>query len=487
LFAWFGPAFEILRRHWRVLALAGGASIALAWLLSFARVSRPAFETRWWAQALDVAIELVTTSWLFAASYALLAQREGVPHGLGYIESWGSILKRAAALAALWLVVGMLLVIVAAGIAVGLSALAVDTNAPAGSALERFALLGATLLFLMLGALLIFAPFWVGLWIRYALSYARIVRSEEGAWTAFRTAWITVSAQRERHLVSSYAVVVALLVLFAAFGWFIGTFDTKGWLALTARIPMFATLLAFAFVIERTYDPSLGWEPDFVANAAPTADDADDSPGESNEREQTSRDTSAAPRPQASSALAARERPAASSATAPANPTAPVAAALGAPLDPAQLAAMVSKHNYSVRELRGLLGRCTDKRAALEALRPQLLRLAQGPRVAEAVILVEAALTLDVRFFAAEPDVVTPLAKRVATGGRADLAVKLLQPFVREHRGHKLHLSASLYAAHLVGQNLKKPAAARQFLEQLKAVYPTEPLIDQQLKRFETL
>jgi hypothetical protein len=133
--------------------------------------------------------------------------------------------------------------------------------------------------------------------------------------------------------------------------------------------------------------------------------------------------------------------------------------------------------------MRGLLGRCTDKLAGLVALRPELLKLAQGPRVAEVTILLESALTADPRFYASDPDAVTPLAKRIATAGRPDLAVKLLQPYVREQRTHKSHLTGALFAAHLVAHQLKKPDAARQFLLQLQKMYPAEPMIEQQLKR----
>ena len=83
-------------------------------------------------------------------------------------------------------------------------------------------------------------------------------------------------------------------------------------------------------------------------------------------------------------------------------------------------------------------------------------------------------------------DIIMPLAKRLAAGARSDLAVRLLQPFVREQQQHKLHLTAALYAAHLVAQTLNKPTVARQFLANLKRLYPHEPLIDQQLKRLPT-
>ena len=148
-----------------------------------------------------------------------------------------------------------------------------------------------------------------------------------------------------------------------------------------------------------------------------------------------------------------------------------------------QFAAMLEQHAYPERELAGLLARCADLGASLVAARPQLLSLAQGPRLAEAVILVEAALKSDARFFAPTPDLVTPLSKRVASGGRPELALRILQPFVRENRDHKLHLPAGLFAALLLAEQLKKPEVAKKFLLQLKQIYPDEQFIDQQLRR----
>ncbi len=469
LFAWGRPTLEIMRRHWLMLLGVGTASFFVSWILGFARVSRPVFDPHWWAPALDAAVAMIATSWLFAGSYTLLAAREGIGHRLGHVEPWPSILGRAAGLAVLWLAVSVAIVIAGALVAIAIAGLFGNVGTAALNPIAWFALIGASLIFFMAGALILFAPFWIGLWIRYALSHARVARSKEGPWTAFRAAWQRVSAGSQRHFWPAYAVVIGLLVVTISVVWLLSWIDPSGWALRLAGIPTFAACVALTFVIERAYDPMLGSEPDCVVERS--------SPPHTSPPGMTR--TLASSRTAATTPIAAPLTPA--SAPTPTGPA--MTASSGAPVPADQLATLVLQHTYSVREMRGLLGRCQDKRTGLEALRPHLLKLAQGPRVAEAVILVEAALTLDARFFADEPEIVTPLAKRVAAGGRADLAVKLLQPFVREQRGHKLHLSASLYAAHLVGQNLRKPEAARQFLLQLQGMYPNEPLIEQQLKR----
>jgi hypothetical protein len=206
----------------------------------------------------------------------------------------------------------------------------------------------------------------------------------------------------------------------------------------------FGLSIAFAFIVERVYDTSLGCEPDVEPGTIEPSDPA------------------------------------------PATTSASGAAATNSPapqVTPSQFAALLDQHAYPERELAGLMARCVNLDASLVAARPQLLSMAQGPRLAEALILVEAALKSDARFFAPTPDLVTPLSKRVASGGRHDLALKILQPFVRENRDHKHHLTAALFAALLLAEHMKKPDAAKQFLRQLKQLYPDEQFIDQQLKR----
>jgi hypothetical protein len=464
LFGWFGPVIELFQRQFVMLLMGGLAALALQLVLPYLAISSPLFETRTWPRLVDWFVSLALTSGLFAGAYALLAHNEGRSHGLGATESGGRIVAKATGLALIWAGVGLGIVIV-----IGLIGYAVVKAFSGGiggsTGLAALMLLGTMVMVGAAVVILLFAPFWVGLGIRYSLSFARIVRTEEGPLTAFRLAWQRVSSETWRYFWPSYVIVLVLLAVAFLLAFQKVLIGESKWLSHLAAVIGFGFSLAFAFVIERTYDTALGLE----ADVDPTSNDEPE------------------PAPTApvgsGAGVAITGSRSATTSTATAASSAQSAIAQGPPVAANQFAILIDQHTYSARELRGLLARCTDLRAGLIAARPQLLPMAQGARLAEAVILIEAALASDARFFAPVPDIVPPLAKRVASGGRADLAVKMLQPFVKEHRSHKLHLTAALFAAHLVAQNLKKPDAAKQFLLQLKQLYPQEPLIDQQLKR----
>jgi hypothetical protein len=469
LFGWVRPVWELLQRHAPILAAAGLVSLAVQWLLPFVAVSSPLFETRVWPRVVDFLVALAVNSGVFASAYAVLAQREGRPYRLGAIEPWGGMFVRAFGLAVLWTLTGVAIAL-AFGLAGVVIVKAFGGEQLIGAGIAGFALLGLAVVIGAALVLILFAPLWAGLAIRYSLSFVRIVRTNEGPVTAFRLAWQRVSEETWRYFWPAY-VLVAATVSWALLTYKLPAIDPGGWVSRVLAVIAFAVGIAFAFVIERVYDTSLGFDPDAPLAVATLAPRSPASPAP------TARTATATNRPATSQPLAQAGAPSATNRQdSGASPVSP-------PVPPAEFAALIAQHNYSPRELRGLLGRCSDKPASFAAIRAQILPLAQGPRIATAVILVEEALTADPRFFADEPDVVTPLAKRIASGGRPDLAVKLLQPFVREQRQHKLHLTASLFAAHLVAQNLKKPDAAKQFLLQLKQMYPQEPLIDQQLKR----
>ncbi len=464
LLRWFMPVLELFQRQFVILLLGGLAALALQLLLPYMRVSSPVFETRIWPRLVDWLVALALTSGLFAGVYALLAHNEGRTHGLGATETGGRIFTKATGLALIWTGVGLGIVLVIGILgymifkAVG-SGLGGETGIAALLLLGTMVTIGFAIIFLL------FAPFWIGLGIRYSLSFARIVRTEEGPVTAFRLAWQRVSAESWRYFWPAYLVMLALVGFALLVAFQQQLFGTTKILSHLAAVVGFGFSIAFAFVIERVYDTALGLEPD----VDPTVAEEPDSPPPAD-----------APSGVAGATVAAG----AAAATANAQTKSATSMnAAGPPISAEQFAALLDQHTYSARELRGLLARCTNLASGLVAARDQFLPMAQGARLAEAVILVEAALASDGRFFAAVPDVVPPLSKRIASGGRPDLAVKMLQPFVKEQRQHKLHLTSALFAAHLVAQNLKKPDAAKQFLLQLKQLYPHEQLIDQQLKR----
>jgi hypothetical protein len=461
LLRWIAPIFEVVQRQFVLLLIAGLVALALQFILPYLAVSSPLFETRVWSRLFDGLIALALNSGLFATAYALLAHNEGRAYGLGSTESGGRLFFKATGLALVWAGVTLGIVIVLSF--VGFAIFKAFGSGLAGGGIAAFMLLGIVGMIGLAIVFFVFAPFWVGLSIRYSLSFARIVRTEEGPITAFRLAWQRVSAETWRYFWPSYVVLLVLIAVAFLLAFQQAIIGSPKILSHIATIIGFGFSIAAAFVIERVYDTALGLEPDVEFE---TTEPADPNPAPSS----------------ANGAVGAASPAATQNAAANANAATSMNSP-GPPVTAQQFAALLDQHTYSARELGGLLGRCTDLGASLVAVRPQLLPLAQGPRLAEALILVEEALKNDGRFFAPTPDLVTPLSKRVASGGRPDLAVKMLQPFVRDHRDHKLHLTAALFAAHLVAQNLKKPSTAKQFLLQLKQLYPHEQLIDQQLKR----
>jgi hypothetical protein len=461
LFGWVSPLSELLQRQFPILLVAGLLGSALQLLLPQIAVSSPVFEARLWPRLVDAFVALTLTSGLFAGVYAVLASSEGRPYGLGATQPGGSIFLKATGLALVWTGVG-----IAIALALGILAYAVFKSLGGGfngGGIASLLLLGTIGLIGLVIVLLAFAPFWVGLGIRYSLSFARIVRTEEGPVVAFRLAWQRVSTETWRYFWPSYAVMLVFIgasMLLAMASRMVGDSQVLAWIL---SVLGFSLSLALAFIVERVYDTSLGCEPGVEAgtiepkDATPSTNSGGGGVG---------------------GAVAADSPKRAVSARSAASTDSP-----GPQVTPSGFAALLEQHAYPERELVGLLARCADLDASLVAARPQLLSLAQGPRLTEAVILVEAALKSDARFFAPTPDLVTPLSKRVASGGRPDLALKILQPFVRENRDHKLHLSAALFAALLLAEHLKKPDVAKQFLRQLKQLYPDEQFIDQQLKR----
>ncbi|MBK6598426.1 MAG: hypothetical protein IPG25_11320 [Proteobacteria bacterium] len=451
LLGWGGSLLDLLRRQWRIL-LAGALAIALVQLITpLLAISHQTIELRLWPRLIDSLVALTLSSFVYAASYAALARREGAAHGLAHVEPWQSLPLRGLLLASIWGAVGLILTGVALLIVFSLVKLFASSALSGGGLAGLLALGYAGALFVPL-LLFLLAPLWVGMLLRYALSYARIVRTDESAWTAFSLAWQRVSAENWRYFSHAYVamlLVAAVLAAYIAVRWVApGPIAT-----LTSILLGMASLMvtvAGAFVAERALDPSLG----LTLGAAPPSDPA--------------------------------ATPTAGATAAAANDKAKQAPTTLAPLDTPTFQSLIAAQARDPREVRTLLGRCTDQVAALHAVRQQILPLAQSPRLAEAIVLVEAALTHDARHFANDPDIIMPLAKRLAAGARSDLAVRLLQPFVREQQQHKLHLTAALYAAHLVAQTLNKPTVARQFLANLKRLYPHEPLIDQQLKRLPT-
>ncbi len=103
-------------------------------------------------------------------------------------------------------------------------------------------------------------------------------------------------------------------------------------------------------------------------------------------------------------------------------------------------------------------------------------------RTTDLVSLVERGLGADPRFFAGRPDYAVALAKRMVQAQRTDLALRILQPYVKEQQQHRLHLTGALLVADLLARDAQQLPAAARFLAQLKALYPNEPMVDRLIR-----
>jgi hypothetical protein len=105
----------------------------------------------------------------------------------------------------------------------------------------------------------------------------------------------------------------------------------------------------------------------------------------------------------------------------------------------------------------------------------------QANRLQRLVETVEHGLNADARFFFAHPDHTLAVAKRLSAAQRSDLALRIVQPYLKEHRAHRQHLTVALFAATLL-RDLARLQDAAKFLTQVKALYPQEPMVDQLIK-----
>jgi hypothetical protein len=103
-------------------------------------------------------------------------------------------------------------------------------------------------------------------------------------------------------------------------------------------------------------------------------------------------------------------------------------------------------------------------------------------RMQRLVETVENGLKANAEFFVAHPDESLAVAKRLATVQRPDLALRIAQPYLKNHRGHRQHLTVALYVANLLLRDLNRKADAARFLGQVRSLYPNEPMVIQLIK-----
>jgi len=426
LFGWFGPAIGLLIRNLPIVLGGGAAAVLGQYLVD--RLPWPLFE-RGWIAVLHGVVDGIVYSLVTVAAYRMLAWKESKETALDV-----NSLSRSLILGFQVYVVWTILVLVCVGILVLIGSLLAGL---------MVSLVGGTGLFALLiyGALgmpillFLFSPLWAILGVASALSTAHAVRVDEhGAEAVFRSLSLAFG-QKWRVFWPSYAIGLLVIGLYALFLYLLldGSLLYLQFLPsfryAVAALPAVAVAfgLALTFVVERAYAPDLGLAPDRGnGEAAPRSSMGADPSTAAN---------SAVPAAQASVASAA----------------APAGAAAPAPATPSEIAAMIDKD----------------------------LRSNQTRRLVE---LTERGLAADARFFLVHPDSTITLAKKLGQLERADLAVKVLNPFLKDHGGHRLHLTAALLAANLLGKDRKRLPEVARFLERVKALYPTEPMVDQLIK-----
>jgi hypothetical protein len=424
LFAWFRPTLEIAIRQLQV-TLGAGFVLTITQIL-LARLPWP-YSLPWWVVVLRVALESLVLSLVFVAGYRLLAERESRGTALE-VNAWQPTMICAAQVSATWTVIGW--VVAGALLVVGK---AISSAAPSlGSAGILVVLVYGSIALAILMFLL--APIWATLGAASALSTVHAVRSLDNGLGAVLSSLRIAFEQKWRVFWPSY--VIALLLIGAyALSWY------STWVVVVILGPilryvpivLWALALALTFVIERAYAPDLG--------LAVLGDGPDESP--------------AAPAPAPANGPA--------TATSGAAPPAPDGVA-AAPVAAAAKAASTTKPATTAADAAALID--------------QDLRANRADRL---VGLAESGLAADARFFVGHTDQTTGLAKKLAQT-RPDLALRVLQPYLKEQRGHRFHLTGALLVANILLRDPRRLADAAKFLAQVKTMYPDEPMVDQLIK-----
>jgi len=429
LFGWFRPTFEVAVRQWQVTLGTGVALLVTQMLLD--RAPWP-YGDSWWPIVLHTLVESLALSLVFVAGYRLLAERESRGTALE-VNSWERTLTCAAQVSLTWTVFGLVIAgaLILAGIVI--TFLAPSLSLRSGGAVIVLLTFGSLVLTIVMFLL---APIWASLGVANALSTVHAVRSLDNGLGSVLSSLRIAFDQKWRVFWPSYALSLLLIVAYAL-SWF-SVYIAVAILGPILRylpIVLWALAVALTFVIERAYAPDLG-------NAV-LGDGPEPAPATP---------ISAAPAASAPATSGASTRPpdpvAAPAATAQATTAAPAATAQAAT--------------------------AADAAALLE----QDLRTNRADRL---VALVETGLAADPRFFASHPDPTTGLAKKIAQT-RPDLALRVLQPYLKEQRGHRFHLTGALLVANILLRDGRRLADAARFLAQVKTMYPEEAMVDQLIK-----
>jgi hypothetical protein len=419
LFAWFRPAFEVLGRN-LLLALAAGVVMLLLAKLLAELPWPPAINSSWGMRTLQAFVSYVVFTAVGLAAYRTLARSEGARYAVDEVTPWARMAVVGIEICVVWTLAAMI-------VQFGLWLIA----KPIGSWLSGHGETGWQMVvfiityakYVVAALVFILAPIWMMLGISSSLAQAFAVRSPESGLDAVLSALRLVFGQRARVLGPALIIGagLGLLILLEFNTDFLPSAIGKPVFIDTLMIVSFAFGIAMTFVIERAYAPDLGLR---IAD-----DDVFDPSGSP---------TANAPLPMS-----------------PAGSPSPVAATSSTAASPA--AALADVAAIIEGELR-------------------------NNRTTDLVLLVERGLGADPRFFAARPDYAVALAKRMVQAQRADLALRVLQPYVKEQQQHRLHLTGALLAADLLAGDPQQLPAAARFLAQLKALYPNEPMVDRLIR-----
>src|SRR5258705_11315641 len=109
VFAWFGPMFQILGRHWLVALAAGVVTVIVEWLIE--KLPWPPYMglASWGMRAFHAAVTAAAAMIVAVLAYRLIAHREGLRYRIGEVNAAGDAVLRAAQVALAWVVFGLLI------------------------------------------------------------------------------------------------------------------------------------------------------------------------------------------------------------------------------------------------------------------------------------------------------------------------------------------------------------------------------------------
>ncbi|MEZ5500667.1 MAG: hypothetical protein R3E77_14740 [Steroidobacteraceae bacterium] len=413
LLAWFAPASRLALQHWPIVLAATALAFLAQWLASLMMPDNVLTRSVW-SLILPWALEYAALTIVAVLAYAMLAGREGALHGCGRVNERPAMVGRSLEICMFWTIFAAVFTSLLILLVKLVVAMIPAIGAKGVGVLILVAVYGLIALPILTFLL---APLWVFFAVAALLSHARVARASESGVDAVLRSLARVWGQKWRILLPSYLIAAIMaVVLFALMKLRLISIVGPG----TAWGLLFSSAfvgfgVALTFVIERCYAPELGMDEDYDAAADP--------------RPSTPMRASApAPTP------------------APAPAPAPAADAAASPTSTVEAAAQVAEVMLS------------DRKAPVAAA-------------------VEQGLALDPRFFLEREDQTVALAKRLAQERRPELALRILQPFVKEKRSHPMHLSAALLVVDLLARALKQPEPARKLLAQLRELYPGDNMV----------